>query len=356
MDAAVRKSLKSAFREQMAHVFPRPECDKESIEEAIHQLYTNLGKPVPMVIHCDGPGEYLHSFVADAGEPNSSWGKNISPSLFGYTLYRANSLKLDLEQCAVPAKDLRALLFWDLNRQLSRNYWDPLLLALRQRSLWPTLHKHKPAISPIAGDADWLYFYRICGEQPGMKSRMDLPRDLLKLMDAGLFYLTAFEHAVLACSSPEYIMRDGQDRLHGEAVAAVKWRDGTALYFHAGVNIPAKLIEDPESIDTADIAQERNAEVRRCFLEILGAERFSQILGLHSLDRDTDAFGHPLELFRTRYPDKLVGDYIYFATVVCPSTARRYFLCVPPHLRSAREAVAWTFGKSPEEYKPEIET
>jgi hypothetical protein len=29
---------------------------------------------------------------------------------------------------------------------------------------------------------------------------------------------------------------------------------------------------------------------------------------------------------------------------------RRYFLRVPPNMRSAHEAVAWTFGLTPEQY------
>jgi hypothetical protein len=33
-----------------------------------------------------------------------------------------------------------------------------------------------------------------------------------------------------------------------------------------------------------------------------------------------------------------------------------YFLCVPPTMRTAREAVAWTFGLDADAYKPLVET
>jgi hypothetical protein len=33
-----------------------------------------------------------------------------------------------------------------------------------------------------------------------------------------------------------------------------------------------------------------------------------------------------------------------------PDGSRRYFLCVPPWMTTAREAVAWTFGLSVDEY------
>ena len=36
-------------------------------------------------------------------------------------------------------------------------------------------------------------------------------------------------------------------------------------------------------------------------------------------------------------------------------TRKRYFLAVPPTMKTARKAVAWTFGMSADEYKPEVE-
>jgi hypothetical protein len=35
---------------------------------------------------------------------------------------------------------------------------------------------------------------------------------------------------------------------------------------------------------------------------------------------------------------------------------RRYWLRVPPTMRTAHEAVAWTFNMSAEQYAPEMET
>ena len=38
------------------------------------------------------------------------------------------------------------------------------------------------------------------------------------------------------------------------------------------------------------------------------------------------------------------------------STKRQYFLRVPPEMRTAREAVAWSFGIDPDDYVPAVET
>jgi hypothetical protein len=35
---------------------------------------------------------------------------------------------------------------------------------------------------------------------------------------------------------------------------------------------------------------------------------------------------------------------------------RRYFLYVPPTVRTAHQAVAWTFGLGPKEYRPDMES
>jgi hypothetical protein len=47
-----------------------------------------------------------------------------------------------------------------------------------------------------------------------------------------------------------------------------------------------------------------------------------------------------------------VGDPVVAVLVKCPSTGRAYVLRVPPTVQTAREAVAWTFGMTVEEYQP----
>lgn len=47
---------------------------------------------------------------------------------------------------------------------------------------------------------------------------------------------------------------------------------------------------------------------------------------------------------------------VYDATVGESGIPSRYFLRVPPYMRTAKEAVAWTFGMSSRDYAPCIET
>ena len=60
-------------------------------------------------------------------------------------------------------------------------------------------------------------------------------------------------------------------------------------------------------------------------------------------------------LLKTRTVDEIAEDYLYFVKVICHSTGRIYHLPVP-EFSNAKDAVAWTFNMSGEEYSPEIET
>ncbi len=63
-------------------------------------------------------------------------------------------------------------------------------------------------------------------------------------------------------------------------------------------------------------------------------------------------------LWRVNLPpeEPLVLVEVENATAEADGSRRRYFLRVPPHMRTAREAVAWTFDVPPEEYRPLTET
>jgi hypothetical protein len=63
-------------------------------------------------------------------------------------------------------------------------------------------------------------------------------------------------------------------------------------------------------------------------------------------------------LWRVTMPgdEPLVMVEVVNATPEPDGSRRTYFLRVPPRMRSAHEAVAWTFGLTPEEYAPLAQT
>ena len=54
--------------------------------------------------------------------------------------------------------------------------------------------------------------------------------------------------------------------------------------------------------------------------------------------------------------EPLVVVHVVNSTPEPDGEAKKYMLRVPPTITKAREAVAWTFGLKPNEYRPEIET
>jgi hypothetical protein len=96
--------------------------------------------------------------------------------------------------------------------------------------------------------------------------------------------------------------------------------------------------------------EEKNAEKRRCIMEIVGPEKYSQLLGVEVIDEDIDHQGYSQRLLKSKEKDDLADDFLYFADVTCPSTERRYFIPVP-EFRSIWKAKAWTFQDKPIMYR-----
>lgn len=128
--------------------------------------------------------------------------------------------------------------------------------------------------------------------------------------------------------------------------------DGVALRWRS-VPVPARIAFEPESISAAEILAEANAEIRRVMIERMGYLRFAAEAQAEVLDQDRDP-GGPRQLLRIELSDDepLVGLHCS-----CPSTAREYFLRVPPDTKSCHQAAAWLAGfDDPEDYRPAIET
>jgi len=194
---------------------------------------------------------------------------------------------------------------------------------------------------------------------------------------------------VLAISDrPESLHRDNQGRLHNLAGPSIRYRDGWSLWHHHGVLVPQRVIEQPETLTVPQIESEQNSEVRRVMLERFGQERFLRDSGAELVHEDEcgklyrkDLAGdEPLVMVRvlnpTPEPDgtlsegearQAFGDAavehnlsamvrIGFAAKFERPRFKEYFLRVPPTVRTAREAVAWTFDLPPDQYRPDIQT
>lgn len=120
-----------------------------------------------------------------------------------------------------------------------------------------------------------------------------------------------------------------------------------------GVAVNRRIVFEPETLPTAEILAERNAEVRRVMIERVGLERFLSESKAETLHEDTDP-GGARKLYRLPLP----GDEdLVCVSVNCPSTGRHYLIRVPPTMKTCHQAVAWTAGfDNPADYAPLVET
>jgi hypothetical protein len=176
-------------------------------------------------------------------------------------------------------------------------------------------------------------------------------RPFIAAYEAGLWLFWVLEDSVLAVARPALKTVEGQ--LHCADGPAVAWPGGARYFFWRGVRVPEKVILAPDRIMGPEILAERNLEVQRVMLERFGYDRLILETGAESIH--TDEFG---VLYRIRLTRRQTVTLVHVvnATPDPDGTRRRYFLRVPPNVRTAREAVAWTFGLRPEEYRPTQES
>jgi hypothetical protein len=211
-----------------------------------------------------------------------------------------------------------------------------------------------------AHEASWLAVYRYF-------------HDVLNLTDqtaklSGLWELAqsagwAVPHRYICWVSERhhFLTRDDRGRLHSLTGPACAYPDGWAIHAVHGVRVPAFVVERPAEISVQKIDAEKNVEVRRVMIdryhhgeEINGAAAFMRDAGGERLDHDE----HHGTLWRRNVPgdEPIVMVEVVNATTEPDGSWKRYWLRVDPRCQTAREAVAWTFGMTPEEYAPIHET
>ncbi len=197
-----------------------------------------------------------------------------------------------------------------------------------------------------AHDAGYSSFYDFWGRACALAC-VDRLKGLLMLnKSAGWWW--AYETVCVISERHNVLHRDEQGRLHCPDGPAVAYPDGWPVYAWHGVRVQANVILKPQELEPIKVLQEVNAEVRRVMIERLGMERIAKETGAQVIAKDEKG-----ELLRI----ELTGDEpLLMVHVICPSTQREYYLRVPPTMTTAKEAVAWTFGLTADQYNPRVET
>ena len=150
---------------------------------------------------------------------------------------------------------------------------------------------------------------------------------------------------------PELLKIDEQNRAHGQEGPSHRWRDGWSLYHWHGVAVPEHWIMNKNSLSAKEAITWENIEQRRAACEILGWAKVLRELDAKVINEDGDPeIGTLVEV---NLPD--IGKE-KFLRVLC-GTKREFALPVPPDMKTALQANAWTFGMDIKDFVvPEVRT
>jgi len=190
-------------------------------------------------------------------------------------------------------------------------------------------------------EATWLSYYDYYKNETNIKlTDIDYMIDIA--MNCGWVYL-AKDHAIIQ-DRPLMIKFDDRNRLHCETGPAIQYADGFEVHSWHGVTVPGKWIK--KDLTAAEALKVSNTEQRRAACEILGWANILKELNSVVIDQDED----PMigTLVEVDIPE--IGKE-KFLKVLC-GTGREFAIPVPPDMRSALQANAWTYGlKNPEDLR-----
>lgn len=201
-------------------------------------------------------------------------------------------------------------------------------------------------------DAAWLAGFDFLGRVAPHASTVGKLAGLVRVARAAGWWWP-FEQVAVVTERPAVLARDDQGRLHGEDGPAIAYSDGLALHCWRGMPVPADLIGRLDQLTVERIHAEQNLELRRVLTERYGLDRYLRDAGATRMGADETGV---LWRLPVDGDEPLVMVEVINSSSEPDGSRRRYWLRVPPTTRSAREAVAWTFGLAPEEYRPVCQT
>jgi hypothetical protein len=164
-------------------------------------------------------------------------------------------------------------------------------------------------------------------------------------------WILPHEHVCWISERPAQLSTDPRGRLHCSNGPALRYPDGWSVYAWKGVQIPSWIIEHPEWITPAALADTFDPVRRNCMIEIMTPERFVQT-GLVSrvAEDETGVLWRKFWSFRGVTVGSWTAVEVRNGTAEPDGSHKRYFLRVPSAMRTAREAVAWTYGLTADQY------
>jgi len=359
--AAHRAELEQTRRQWWASLLAPGPADREVAEAAVATLYASgpRRRARPRVVWCHSPLALVRA-AADAGA-----GEDVADEVAHHAYRRELAAVAGRTTKRYP---LRTHLLAELQdaraRQIVEAFWDSTFDALKaggEQAAWRTTRGSVCEEFLYSHDIEILettqpYFVASLALAQFLRDHWGFTRPTTVACDlvraCGGFVLR--EDVALLSERHLTLSRDGEGRLHAENSPAAMWPDGFCIYAWHGTRVARRVIADPETLDPATVLLEPNVEVRRVMIERIGYQRLFRGLRMKPVAKDKTGRLWRVDL---PFPDEpIVVVEVENATKERDGSRKRYFLRVPPDIRTACDAVAWTFGIGPDNYQPSVQT
>jgi hypothetical protein len=334
-------------------------ADRGAAEEGVRLAYRAAGlEPPARIVWCDSPAA-LSRFtqrISRSDGPNVRWALiDRIRRRFAAQIRRRLSRRLlaEVEGAVNPADAPMTTVTEAVTQAVERpplallaRYWrgeplsvDCILQALSGREGF----RHATA-GPR--DLSWLSVCEYLRGVLGFKPDTEPVLGLLQLA-ANAGWLQPHARTCWLSERPHLLCTDANDRLHHPGGPALRYGDGFSIWAWRGVEVPRWMIEQPDSITLEAIDRATNVELRRCMIEIMTPRRYVEQGGAVRIAEDATGI-----LWRKTWLawDAWAAVEVINATPEADGTSKHFFLQVPANLRTAREAVAWTYGLEPKVY------
>ena len=324
---------------------------REKLETSLEKAYKIIGKEKPMLIILESPQQAMMAIKLI----ENIKGRQLSDQLNGQLW---NQLRDQLS--GQLRGQLNGQLWNQLREQLRRQLWDQIggqlsgqLRGQLRNQLWNQLNG-QPIYSSnyLYGTQDlywiaWGRFAQYIGVDIEKETQEKL--NIMENISTQCEWWWPYESICFVSEKPIEINWNEDRLLHAENKPAVLYSDGYSIYSWRGINVPKKWIEG-EGLTAKEALTWDNIEQRRAACEILGWDTILDELDAKTIEQDNDPqIG---ELIEVEIPD--IGKE-RFLRVTC-GTGRRFALPVPPDMKTALQANAWTYNIPEDLFKPEFRT
>ncbi len=332
-------------------------ADRGAAEEGVRRAYQAAGlKPPARFVWCDSPVA-LFELTRRASRAD---GANVKFALL-HRLRRRVAVQVrkrlrrrvwaTIERAVNPAD---ALVAAATEAVMLRTPDENLSLLARARRGYP-LSFTLPALLGRQGFRDsaigqhelsWLGSYDYIRDVLGMEAET-APLDGLCQVARSLGWLQPHERTCWLAERPNLLRGDAAGRLHSADGPALGFPDGWSVWAWKGVEVPRWPVEQPARITLASIDRESDVQVRCCMIDIMTPQRYVALGGPVRVAEDETGI-----LWRKTWQasDAWAVVEVINATPEPDGTRKHFFLQVPANMRTARDAVAWTYGLRPDVY------